>query len=990
MKKILTLLLLAVAMNVSAQTWTNPLTLGNQWPNYGIGDPYILKYRGIYYLYCSTKDNNTGVKCWATKDFMTWSDAYTCTSEAVTKTAYAPEVVYWNGTFYMYTSPGGNGHYVLTSSSPTGPFTLATENVGKSIDGSVFIEDDGKWYFYHAGDNSIQGCAMSNPTTIGAGISLNVRVGNGWTEGPTVIKRNSVYYLIYTGNHVISKGYRIDYAQNTTGPISSYTPQSAQNPILIKTEGSFVGLGHGSTFIGPDLDSYYYTYHNLVSGTGPQRKLNFDRIAWNGTKLLLLGPTTWAQQAFEQADGSDFFNRNEPGENWSTPNGGNWTIAEQDRLFQSRTDNESDTPFKALFLQSTGTDYTAEFTVKEEQSAANDARFGAVFNYTDEENYGIAVLNSHSNRLEINFKTDNQWGTPKYCSLPDGYNLKVWHHLRIEKTGTTCKFFVDGMLKASMTHNQEGGKIGYLTDRCQANFGYIAFHNRTNGFGIFDIHKPIPGIIAAVHYNTGGEGVAYHDLTAGNSGRVTYRNDSVDVSSSSEGGYTISDNKEGEWYKYNVNVKATGLYHLGLRYSAEKAARIRILQGDTDLSGVIVLPATERLTNWRTFTVKNLALSAGLQTLTVETVNGNFNFYEMRFEEADSSIVTLSDSFDTTFSSQWNYSDGTWSIQSGEATLDGYGKRTFGNTGWTDYSVQVDVTYYSTFNAGIIFRVNNPALGGAGNDPALGTDFLQGYFVSLSANSVILGKQNYSWQQLATASGSYTTNKKYTLKIEVKASNIKVYVDDMETPKIDYTDTRPFICGKVGLRVCNANAAFDNFSVTTFPPEENPVTVPVTSVQLDTEEITLQVNGRQQLTATVLPEDATDKTIAWSSSNTAVATVDEGMVAAAAAGTTTITATTQDGGYTATCEVAVATLNSINTFKEKPLVVVTQENALKIEVDKAYTPHEVTLCDISGKKIVSGNVSENRFSIGFAPAKGIYLLLIRHDKGVITQKIIIN
>jgi hypothetical protein len=680
MKNTMVLFLMMITLCVSAQTWTNPLTLNNEWSLYGIGDPYILKYRGTYYLYCSTRDNYVGIKCWSTKDFVTWSEAYTCSTDPITKTAYAPEVVYWNGTFYMYTSPNGGGHYVLLSDSPTGPFTRITGNVGKVIDGSVFIEDDGKWYFYHAEGNGLRGCAMSTPTAIGASVELNASMLGGWTEGPCVIKRDGVYYLLYTGNHVISKGYRIDYAKNTTGPISAYTPQASQNPILIKTEGSFVGLGHGSAFIGPDLDSYYFTYHNLSGdyGVGPYRRLNFDRIAWNGDKLLMLGPTYWSQQAFQQADRSDFFDRDETGDNWSMPDGGNWTIESQDRLVQDLSNNEADVLYKALYNQPTGANYTAEFTLREKQRENNAARFGAVFGYSDAANYGIAALQSYSNRLEINFKIDNTWGTPQYYSLPTAYNLSVWHHLRIEKSGTSYKFFVDGMLKAGLTNALGAGKIGYMTNGSQADFGYIAFSNKTNGSGIFDIYKPIPGTIAAVHYNTGGEGVGYHDLTEGNSGGRYIRNDNVDIDNCSDGGFAITDNQSGEWYKYNVNVKTTGVYNLGLRYSsAEATSRIRIWQGDTDLTGVVALPATGRLTNWRTFTIKGLELETGFQTLKIETVAGGFNIYDMQFEEADNTIVTQTDSFDTTFSPDWNYVDGIWNIESGEANINGYGKRKF-------------------------------------------------------------------------------------------------------------------------------------------------------------------------------------------------------------------------------------------------------------------------------------------------------------------------
>lgn len=818
MKKIILSLLLTFGVLVSAQTWTNPLTLNGEWYLYGIGDPYIMKYRGTYYLYVSTKDNNVGVKCWSTKDFVTWSDAITCSTDPITKSAYAPEVFYWNGSFYMYTSPAGNGHFVLKSDSPTGPFTAVTGNIGKSIDGSVFVNDDGNWYFYHADGNGIMGCPMTSPTSIGASVNLSARMASNWTEGPCVFKRNGMYYMIYTGNHVISKGYRVDYARNTTGPISLYTPQASQNPILIKTEGSFVGLGHGSAFIGPDLDSYYFTYHNLAGdyGVGPYRRLNFDRMAWNGDKMLLLGPTNWAQEGMKQADVVDYFNRTNIGSDWEMPNGGNWGITNADFMYQNNFNESAETIYKTLYKTSASGNYTAEFTLREVQRSSTGARFGAVFNYIDEQNYGIAVLRSSSNQLEINFLKNNVWETPKFYSLPAGYIYNVWHAMRIEKNGSTHKFFVDGMLKATLTVESQGGKIGYMSDRSQANFGYLAFSNKVNGSGIFDIHKPVPGSIEAVHYNTGGEGAGYSDQSPGNAGGKYIRNDNVDILDCSEGGYAITDNKEGEWYRYNVNVKTAGTYNAGFRYLASVGTgQIRIWQGDTDLTGVVTLPTTGGMNVWRTFTIKNLNLTAGYQTLKVEVVNGGFDFYKMQIEEANNAEIAITDEFNTVFSSSWNYNDGTWAIQNGKAVVSGYSKRTLGNTGWSDYTVQTGVTYKDAFNAGLIFRVNNPALGGAGNNSQLGTDYYQGYFVTMSATGVVLGKQNYNWTQLATAPGSYSLNTQYTMKVEVAGANIKVYIGDMNTPKIDFTDPNPFISGKVGLRGHNCTAEFDNFAVTT-------------------------------------------------------------------------------------------------------------------------------------------------------------------------------
>ena len=82
-------------------------------------------------------------------------------------------------------------------------------------------------------------------------------------------------------------------------------------------------------------------------------------------------------------------------------------------------------------------------------------------------------------------------------------------------------------------------------------------------------------------------------------------------------------------------------------------------------------------------------------------------------------------------------------------------------------------------------------------------------------------------------------------------------------------------------------------------------TVDVTCVTLNKNTTTLAVNATEQLTATVQPTNATNKVVTWSSNNTAVATVVNGLITAKTAGTATITVTTADGGKTATCAVTV-------------------------------------------------------------------------------------
>ncbi len=81
----------------------------------------------------------------------------------------------------------------------------------------------------------------------------------------------------------------------------------------------------------------------------------------------------------------------------------------------------------------------------------------------------------------------------------------------------------------------------------------------------------------------------------------------------------------------------------------------------------------------------------------------------------------------------------------------------------------------------------------------------------------------------------------------------------------------------------------------------------VWSIALDITDFTFEnVGDTKQLTATVSPETALDQSVTWSSSNTAVATVDaNGLVTAVAKGNTTIKATANDGGKTASCSINV-------------------------------------------------------------------------------------
>ena len=111
--------------------------------------------------------------------------------------------------------------------------------------------------------------------------------------------------------------------------------------------------------------------------------------------------------------------------------------------------------------------------------------------------------------------------------------------------------------------------------------------------------------------------------------------------------------------------------------------------------------------------------------------------------------------------------------------------------------------------------------------------------------------------------------------------------------------------------------------------------VAVTGVVLDKSAVTMEVRRSAQLTATVQPENADNKNVTWSSSNTAVATVDQnGKVKGVSVGTATVTVTTEDGSFTADCEVTVTP----STATETRYVITIEGYALSTTPETDYHP----------------------------------------------------
>jgi len=740
----------------------------NAWQNYGIGDPFVMRWNGRYYLYCSSKDGIGGIQCWTSGNLVDWHYHGLCATEALTESAYAPEVVYYNGSFYMYTSPAGNGHYVLKSDSPTGPFLAVTDNFGLSIDGNVFIDDDGSWHFYTAGYKGIMAYPMSAPDRIDAenGIKTNTSM-NGWTEGSMILKYNGIYYMTYCGNHVWCPGYRINYATSTKSPLD-FTP-AQNNPLLISTDRSSVmGIGHSSTVLSPDLDSYYIVYHSYK--TVPQRSMNIDRIVLNGSLMEVLGPTTTKQEAPAMPVLYSYFETEDDLTGWTVTNGNilesKLTLTEGGAVV-SHTKLSDRYTVEANLLSLTG-------------------QAGILFGHTDDNNKGTAIYDANSHTLTVtltvNGKTTTYTESIK-ASFGETLRNDALILFTIRKYGSTFVFLVNNRQVLTCESALGGGAIGVLSPKGTATLGFVGASNEAMQSSVKNIRKPIEGNLPAFS-------CMEEDLALVKYSGANY--------------VTVS---EGETYRYRTNVAKTSPYDLTVTYRSKGDCELVILQDNTEVGRITLSKSSTTAYGL----LRNVQLTKGIGTIRIAVASGSADILSYQFH-LNKKVTPIRYDFSTKVTP--DYSDGNWRVTDGHLTLSsGYGKYLFGSENWGDYVAEATITPVSdSINFGMVVRVSNPSSGGEGKDVTVGTDFLQGYFISLGNGTVVLGKQNYDWQELKRVNAGITVGQAYELRVEAVGATLRVYLDGKLI--ITYTDKNaPFLHGMAGFRSHDSTANIDQFSV---------------------------------------------------------------------------------------------------------------------------------------------------------------------------------
>lgn len=767
-------------------------TISNQWEGYGIGDPFVMRYNGVYYLYCSTLDSELGVRAYKSADLVNWTpitgeglrEGYV-SQDPVTKAAYAPEVYYWNGTFYMYTSPAGNGHYILTSDKPEGPFVKATNNFGMSIDGSVLIDDDESMYFTYASDGGIRMAKMDSMLSVNPSSTpqLNNTSIGGWTEGSYILKRDGIYYLTYTGNHVASDGYRIAYSTadsltTSSGGIdrNAFT-RAANNPMILETEGALKGIGHSSTVMGPDMDSYYLVYHMLNSSGGPNRSLGIDRLLFNGTQMT----------ASANLEGS------------IAP-----TLPE---FYATGTDTEKFDTQGDFILSNTAAE--ANFTVEYNLSGASSSEY--VFSWQDADNYASVTVDLNAKTIVLSECKSGTLSTVATGTLVNDFDASKLHTVRVSSRDGKVDVVFDNMTKIDdASLNTSAGKIGYKGLSESAAVGYTAYSNVAMGMSDQREAKQALGTIGASDYlyeNTYNVPVKLGD----ESGIST-----IEDGGSLNGVKSLTLGAQNDYASYLVNFKESGRYGLELVYRAEDGGKKIGIKLDDGTVIRCTLPEIQTDETYVKALVGEIEAEKGIRVLRLENTGKEaINFACFRFVETSDVTPSYEQSLSeyaekgADYKTIWKLKDGGHYAKAGTRQLVYFGDNTI-----TDFTLEVEIKLEGktgTSTAGIVFHAKNYAASSYDNYMSL-----QGYYLAVNNNQIVLESLNYSdgSQTIGTMvqNNPFATSDEFIpLKIQVRGNHIVVWSG--ETKLIDVTDSWAFVNGKIGLYTNGAAAVFRNLKI---------------------------------------------------------------------------------------------------------------------------------------------------------------------------------
>ncbi len=151
----------------------------------------------------------------------------------------------------------------------------------------------------------------------------------------------------------------------------------------------------------------------------------------------------------------------------------------------------------------------------------------------------------------------------------------------------------------------------------------------------------IPGTIMAVNYDSGGEGIAYHDTDAENKGTGQRQDEGVDTEPN-DGGENIGWVMPGEWLEYTVNVTEPGPFNLAIRTASQNGGgTFELLFNGQNRTGTITLPNTGSWTTFTSHMVDNIDIRESDTLMRVNILSGEFNLGRFIFSKPSAVNINL-------------------------------------------------------------------------------------------------------------------------------------------------------------------------------------------------------------------------------------------------------------------------------------------------------------------------------------------------------------
>jgi len=264
---------------VDPNSYQNPLVSG-------LADPCVIAYNGTYYM--SGTGDNLSYDIYTSADLVHWTKGAKIFSPAGQINVWAPDFFYNqdDGKFYLYYTVNHQVG-VACSNTPDGPYTDLGVFVSDAIDADMFRDDDGSCYLYYSQECAVYVQPMTNPTTPKGAPQKLLQPDQGWdnpcNEAPWMVKYNSTYYLIYSGNSANLSSYAEGFA-TSSGPVGPFTKYGG-NPI-VKATATVFGPGSGCVVVD-HAGVYWHIYHQKDSTVdGWARSVCMDKLWFDNSGVI--------------------------------------------------------------------------------------------------------------------------------------------------------------------------------------------------------------------------------------------------------------------------------------------------------------------------------------------------------------------------------------------------------------------------------------------------------------------------------------------------------------------------------------------------------------------------------------------------------------------------------------------------------------------------------------------------------------------------------